>query len=356
MAVFCPGCVVVTGGAGFIGSAFVRHALVQDARVVVLDALTYAGLRANLLPLVGHDRFTFVEGDIRDTDLVRRLLLDYGADTIVHFAAESHVDRSIAGPQAFVETNVLGTQSLLDAARTVWGLRDDVRFHHISTDEVYGDLPFDAPPFTEETPYAPSSPYAASKAGSDHLVRAAHRTYGLPVTITNCSNNYGPRQYPEKLVPLALSNAIKGHPITLYGDGRQRRDWLHVDDHCDAVWLVLTRGAIGRTYNVGGSAEVDNLALVRTLCGLLDERLPQSPHAPHADLVQFVADRPGHDRRYAVDTGRIERELGWSPKQTLAAGLAATIDWYLAHPEWLEAVQHEKGALAAVGASGEVEA
>ncbi len=331
--------ILVTGGAGFIGSAFVRSALDlrPDAHVVTLDALTYAGSRANLAGL-DPDRHTFVEGDILDAALVRDLLARHHVGAVVHFAAESHVDRSITGPRAFVETNVLGTQSLLDACRAVWDGDPGVRFHHVSTDEVYGDLGPDDPPFTERTPYAPSSPYSASKAGSDHLVRAAARTHGLPVTITNCSNNYGPRQYPEKLIPVVVQRALAGEPIPVYGDGGNVRDWLYVGDHCDAIWAVLDRGETGETYNVGGHAEVDNLALVRALCAVLDDRRPTG--APHADLIEFVADRPGHDRRYAVDTAKIEA-LGWAPRQSLRSGLEATVDWYLDHPEWAHAVLAE---------------
>lgn len=328
-----PTGLLVTGGAGFIGSAFVRSALERrpDAAVVTLDALTYAGSRENLRGLP--ERHTFVEGDVRDGALVRRLLAEHGIGLVVHLAAESHVDRSITGPAAFVETNVLGTQALLDACREAEG----VRFHHVSTDEVYGDLGPDDPAFTERTPYAPSSPYSASKAGSDHLVRAYGRTYGLPVTITNCSNNYGPRQYPEKLIPVVIQRAAAGEPIPVYGDGRNVRDWLYVGDHCDAIWAVIERGATAETYNVGGNAEVDNLTLVRTLCAILDDRRPDG--APHADLIEFVTDRPGHDRRYAVDTSKIET-LGWAPRQSLRSGLEATVDWYLGHPDWVDAVLH----------------
>ncbi len=337
-----PRRLLVTGGAGFIGSAFVRHALTSGADVVTLDAFTYAGLHANLQDLPAPERHTLVEGDIRDQDLVERLLREHDVDTLVHFAAESHVDRSILGPRAFVETNVLGTQTLLDAARAVWGDRPGVRFHHVSTDEVYGDLEPDAAPFTEDTPYAPSSPYAASKAGSDHLVRAAHRTFGLPVTITNCSNNYGPRQYPEKLIPVVLTSALAGRPIPLYGDGRQIRDWLHVDDHCTAIWRVLEAGEPGRTYNVGGAAEVENRDLIGRICTLLDRLAPERGPVPHADLVTSVTDRPGHDRRYAIDFRRIETELGWTPAHSLDEGLEETVAWYLANGAWLDAVRAER--------------
>jgi dTDP-glucose 4,6-dehydratase len=283
------------------------------------------------------DRHTFVEGDIRDGALVRQVLDGHGIGLVVHLAAESHVDRSIAGPAAFVETNVLGTQVLLDACREAGG----VRFHHVSTDEVYGDLGPGDPAFSEQTPYAPSSPYSASKAGSDHLVRAYARTYGLPVTITNCSNNYGPRQYPEKLIPVVVLRAAAGEPIPVYGDGRNVRDWLYVEDHCDAIWTVIERGGLGQTYNVGGHAEVDNLTLVETLCTILDDRRPGA--SPHADLIEFVTDRPGHDRRYAVDTAKIA-DLGWAPRQSLRTGLETTVDWYLANPDWVGAVLHRNDA------------
>ena len=337
--------VLVTGGAGFIGSAFVRHVLevAPDARVVTLDALTYAGTRRNLDGLDA-DRHRFVEGDISDRALVERVLRDEAVTLVVHLAAETHVDRSILDPKAFVETNVVGTQALLETARSVWladGPRDNVRFHHVSTDEVFGDLGPDDPPFSETTPYAPSSPYSASKAASDHLVRAYARTYGLPVSISNCSNNYGPRQFPEKLIPVVLLRALGGEPIPLYGDGRQRRDWLYVDDHAAAIWEVATRAVPGCTYTVGGDAEVDNLTIVQTLCSILDARFPDA--APHADLITFVTDRPGHDRRYAIDASRIREDLGWTPSETLASGLDKTVEWTLANGAWLEAVARDKG-------------
>jgi dTDP-glucose 4,6-dehydratase len=280
---------------------------------------------------------------------VEHLLRAHDVDTVVHFAAETHVDRSIRGPRRFVETNVTGTCTLLEAVRRVWldaGRRDGVRFHHVSTDEVYGTLAPDAPAFTETTPYDPNSPYAASKAASDHLVRAYARTYGLPVTITNCSNNYGPRQYPEKLLPLTLLNARAGRPLPIYGDGQQVRDWLYVEDHCAAIGRVLAAGREGETYNVGGGNQPTNLEIVHHLCALLDARFPDSPHAPHAGLIRFVEDRPGHDRRYAMDTTKIATELGWAPRESLESGLAKTVDWYLAHEDWLEAVVHEKGLAA----------
>ena len=335
-----PTTLLVTGGAGFIGANFVRYALKADPglAVVTLDALTYAGSRSTLAETGA--RHTFVEGDIADGALVKRTLSEYKVDGIVHFAAESHVDRSIHGPAAFVQTNVVGTFTLLEAAREVWEGRRDVRFHHVSTDEVYGDLGPEAPAFRETTPYDPSSPYSATKAASDHLVRAYARTYGLPVTLTNCSNNYGPFHFPEKLIPLTILRALSGQPIPLYGDGQQVRDWLYVEDHCDAIWTVLTRAEPGTTYNVGGGNQPTNLDLVHRICSLLDDRQPE--RAPHARLVTFVKDRPGHDRRYAMDTTRIRDDLGWRPRHSLAEGLEKTVDWMLANRDWLAAIAQEK--------------
>ena len=337
---FRPSTLLVTGGAGFIGANFVRHVLdaAPEVQIVTLDALTYAGSRSTLAPPSA--RHTFVEGDIADRALVGRILREHGVDAIAHFAAESHVDRSIHGPAAFVQTNVVGTFTLLEAAREVWGDRRDVRFHHVSTDEVYGDLGPEDPAFRETTPYDPSSPYSATKAASDHLVRAYARTYGLPVTLTNCSNNYGPFHFPEKLIPLTVLRALSGQPIPLYGDGQQIRDWLYVEDHCDAIWTVLTRAEPPATYNVGGDNQPTNLDLVHRICALLDERRPGG--APHARLVTFVRDRPGHDRRYAMDTTRIREDLGWTPRHSLEAGLAKTVDWMLANPSWLAAIAEEK--------------
>ncbi|MDT8438809.1 MAG: dTDP-glucose 4,6-dehydratase [Wenzhouxiangellaceae bacterium] len=330
---------LVTGGAGFIGSNFVHHALAEGVdRVINLDLLTYAGNRESLAGL-DPERHLFVHGDIADPACVAGLLEAHRPDAIVHFAAESHVDRSIDDPAAFVRTNVLGTQVLLDQAVTYW--RDghkDFRFLHVSTDEVYGDLGPDDPAFTETTPYAPSSPYAASKAASDHLVRAWHRTFGLPTLITNCSNNYGPRQFPEKLIPLILINALEGRELPVYGDGQQRRDWLYVEDHCRAILRVLEAGRPGRTYNVGGNAERPNLEIVETLCDLLDARVPGE--RPRRELIRFVTDRPGHDRRYAIDASRIRDELGWAPEMDLAHGLAATVDWYLEQREWWQRIRN----------------
>ncbi len=340
--------VLVTGGAGFIGSNFVRHLLnaEPDVHVVNLDALTYAGNPDNLRGLPDPARHTFVQGDICDRPLVEDLLRRHAIDTVVHFAAETHVDRSILGPAPFVQTNIVGTFTLLEAARFAWLEAEarppgPFRFHHISTDEVFGALGPDDPPFTETTPYAPNSPYAASKAASDHLVRAYARTYGLPVTITNCSNNYGPYQFPEKLIPLVILNALAGQPLPVYGDGRQVRDWLYVEDHCEAVLTVLRRGLPGETYNVGGETQPTNLEVVRTLCDVLDELAPA--HAPYASLIRFVPDRPGHDRRYAMDAGKIGRELGWRPHQSVRSGLLRTVTWYLEHPEWASGVRSRPG-------------
>jgi dTDP-glucose 4,6-dehydratase len=329
---------LVTGGAGFIGSNFIHHVLATtDCSIVNLDLLTYAG---NPESLSGLDpaRHRLVRGDICDRALVGRLLAEHRPDAIVHFAAESHVDRSIDAAAEFVRTNVLGTQALIDAAVAYRRERGaDFRFLHVSTDEVYGDLTAEEPAFTEQHPYQPSSPYAASKAGADHLVRAAFRTWQLPVLITNCSNNYGPRQFPEKLIPLVLLNALEGRELPVYGDGQQRRDWLFVDDHCRALWRVLERGEVGRTYNVGGNAEKPNLEVIETLCDLLDQRLPTA--APRRELIRFVADRPGHDRRYAIDASRIRDELDWAPEVDFAGGLARTVDWYLQHRDWWQHIR-----------------
>jgi dTDP-glucose 4,6-dehydratase len=340
--------VLVTGGAGFIGCNFIRHLLAQEPQVHVvnLDALTYAGSRENLRDLPDADRHTFVHGNICDRALVDRVFHSHAIDTVVHFAAESHVDRSITGPAAFIETNITGTFTLLEAARRAWldetKDRDGLRFHHVSTDEVFGTLHPGDPPFAETTPYAPNSPYSASKAASDHVVRAYRHTYGLPVTISNCSNNYGPYQFPEKLIPLMILNALRGKSLPIYGDGQQIRDWLYVLDHCEAILAVLRRGRVGETYNVGGNNQPANLEIVRQVCQILDEQFSDSPHAPHAKLIQFVKDRPGHDRRYAMDTAKIRRELGWSPRHALGDGLRQTIDWYLGHADWLAAIHRQR--------------
>ncbi len=335
--------ILVTGGAGFIGGNFVLQMLAEsDARIVNLDKLTYAGNLDTLASVQGSPRHVFVQGDIGDRTLVARLLREYEVDAIVNFAAESHVDRSIDGPAAFVETNIVGTFNLLDCARGYWrGLSESAkaafRFLHVSTDEVYGSLgPTGA--FTETTPYAPNSPYSASKAASDHLVRAWHHTYGLPVLTTNCSNNYGPYQFPEKLIPLMIAKARAGEPLPIYGDGGNVRDWLYVTDHCRAIARVLEAGKPGEVYNVGGNSEKTNLEVVDTLCALLDDALPDSPHRPHAKLKQFVADRPGHDRRYAIDATKLERELGWEPQETFETGLRQTLAWYLDNQAWVQRV------------------
>jgi dTDP-glucose 4,6-dehydratase len=336
--------VLVTGGAGFIGSNFVLDWLADaDEPVVNLDALTYAGNLHNLDALRGDARHVFVQGDIGDRDLVDRLLAEHRPRAIVNFAAESHVDRSIHGPGEFMRTNVLGTFALLEAARGYWGQIDEAaragfRFLHVSTDEVYGSLSPGAPAFTESHPYEPNSPYSASKAASDHLVRAWHHTYGLPVLTTNCSNNYGPYHFPEKLIPLVIVNALAGKPLPVYGDGMQVRDWLYVGDHCSAIRTVLARGRVGETYNIGGWNEKHNIEIVRAICALLDELRP-SAAGPHARLITHVTDRPGHDRRYAIDARKIERELGWRPAETFDTGIRKTVQWYLDHPGWLADVQ-----------------
>ncbi|BAL97480.1 dTDP-glucose 4,6-dehydratase [Rubrivivax gelatinosus] len=336
--------ILVTGGAGFIGSNFVLDWLAQnDETVVNLDALTYAGNPENLATLRGDDRHVFVRGEIGDHVLVEQLFATHRPRAVVHFAAESHVDRSIHGPGDFVRTNVNGTYALLEAARGYWstlpeGERAAFRFHHVSTDEVYGSLAPDAPAFTETHPYEPNSPYSASKAASDHLVRAWHHTYGLPVLTTNCSNNYGPFHFPEKLIPLMIVNALAGKPLPVYGDGRQVRDWLYVGDHCSAIRTVLERGRPGETYNVGGWNEKPNIEIVHTVCALLDELRPD-PAGPYARLITHVKDRPGHDRRYAIDARKIERELGWRPAETFESGIRKTVAWYLEHAEWVARVQ-----------------
>jgi len=334
-----PRHVIITGGAGFIGSNFVHHWCDQypGDRVVVLDVLTYAGNRVNLAGLEGHANLRFVQGDICDRALIDALLQEEAVDTIVHFAAESHVDRSILGPGAFVQTNMVGTFTLLEAFRQHWnnaGQPSSYRFHHVSTDEVYGSLSPTDPAFTETTPYTPNSPYSASKAGSDHLVRAYHHTYGLPTLMTNCSNNYGAYHFPEKLIPLMCINILMGKPLPVYGDGQNVRDWLYVGDHCSAIDVVIHQGAPGETYNIGGNNEVKNIDLVYMLCDLMDELAPTLPIHPARDLITFVKDRPGHDRRYAIDATKIKTELGWTPSVTVQEGLRRTVTWYLEHQDW----------------------
>jgi len=333
---------LVTGGAGFIGGNFVLEAVARGIRVINLDALTYAGNLHTLASLEGNPDHVFVHGNIGDGALVASLLAKHQPDAVVNFAAESHVDRSIDGPGEFIQTNVVGTLALLEATRDHWrGLpeerRSAFRFLHVSTDEVYGSLG-DTGKFTETTPYAPNSPYSASKAASDHLVRAFHHTYGLPVLTTNCSNNYGPYHFPEKLIPLVIAKALAGEPLPVYGDGKNVRDWLFVTDHCAAIRRVLEKGRVGETYNVGGDAEKQNIEVVETICRLLDQRRPCQDGKPRAAQITFVKDRPGHDRRYAIDASKLQNELGWKPEHSFEQGIAATVDWYLAHQDWVRRV------------------
>ena len=333
---------LVTGGAGFIGGNFVLDAVGRGVRVVNLDALTYAGNRDTLASLEDNPGHLFVHGDIGDGALVARLLADHRPDAVINFAAESHVDRSIDGPAAFVQTNVVGTLALLEAVRDYWRAlegeaKEAFRFLHVSTDEVYGSLG-DTGKFTEETPFAPNSPYSASKAASDHLVRAFHHTYGLPVLTTNCSNNYGPYQFPEKLIPLIIARALAGEPLPIYGDGKNVRDWLFVDDHCAAIRAVLERGRVGETYNVGGDAERQNIEVVNAICALLDARRPRADGKPRSSQITYVADRPGHDRRYAIDASKLQGELGWKPEHSFEQGIAGTVDWYLDNQGWVQRV------------------
>lgn len=341
--------VLVTGGAGFIGSNFLHYLYEEEprCRFINLDALTYAGNPDNLTDLSGKDDYIFVEGNICDSDLVNSIFENYSIDTVVHFAAESHVDRSILGPMPFIQTNVVGTAVLLEAARKFWITdrrlpQENCRFHHISTDEVFGSLGPEDPPFNESTPYSPNSPYAASKAASDHLARSYLHTYGLPVTISNCSNNFGPFQFPEKLIPLAIFNAKNGFPIPVYGNGQQIRDWLYVEDHCKAIHKILTDGKPGQTYNIGGNNQPTNLEVVKMICLIMDEIDPRSPFLAHESLIKFVTDRPGHDRRYAMDTTKIKMDLGWEPIESLLTGMRKTVHWYLENDQWLSKIQHRE--------------
>ena len=337
---------LVTGGAGFIGSAVVRLAVARGHEVVNLDALTYAACLANVASVAESPLYTFEQADIRDRAALERIFAAHAPDAVMHLAAESHVDRSIDGPGDFIDTNITGTYNMLEAARAHWqrqGRPAGFRFHHISTDEVFGSLPADpAVKFTETTPYDPRSPYSASKAASDHLVRAWHHTYGLPVVLTNCSNNYGPYHFPEKLIPVIILNALAGKPLPIYGDGSNIRDWLYVEDHADALLLVVEKGAVGRSYNIGGENERTNLELVRTLCAILDAKRPKAVGS-YADQITFVTDRPGHDARYAIDPGRIRTELGWRPSVTVEEGLERTVQWYLDHETWWRPLLDRQG-------------
>jgi dTDP-glucose 4,6-dehydratase len=336
--------ILLTGGAGFIGSAVVRHIIENTEDTVInVDKLTYAGNLESLSPVSDNDRYHFEQADICDAAAMSAILTRYQPDAVMHLAAESHVDRSIDGPAAFIETNIVGTYTLLEAVRSYWNALEEpaksaFRFHHISTDEVYGDLENPEDLFTEQTPYAPSSPYSASKASSDHLVRAWRRTYGLPVLVTNCSNNYGPYHFPEKLIPHIILNAIQGKDLPVYGDGSQIRDWLHVEDHARALYRVVTEGEVGETYNIGGHNEKQNIDVVRSICRLLDELHPQSPVTPHESLIKFVTDRPGHDKRYAIDASKMQQELDWVPEETFESGLRKTVNWYLENREWWQRV------------------
>jgi dTDP-glucose 4,6-dehydratase len=337
--------ILVTGGAGFIGSNFVLDWLADsDELVINLDKLTYAGNLQNLTSLKANPRHIFIHGDIADTTLVTALLTQHQPRAVVNFAAESHVDRSISGPGAFIQTNIVATFQLLEAVRTYWGNLDakhkeDFRFLHVSTDEVYGSLEKNAPAFTENHRYEPNSPYSASKAASDHLVRAYHHTYGLPVVTTNCSNNYGPFHFPEKLIPLMIVNAQAWKPLPVYGDGQQIRDWLYVKDHCSAIRQVLAKGRLGETYNIGGWNEKPNIEIVHTVCALLDELRPRTDGKPYKEQIAYVTDRPGHDKRYAIDASKIKNELGWAPAETFETGIRKTVQWYLDHSEWVSQVQ-----------------
>ena len=352
---------LVTGGCGFIGSNFIRQRLTEAssplAKLVNLDLLTYAGNPANLADLAHDPRYVFAQGNIGDADLVARLLAEHAIDAVVNFAAESHVDRSIDSPEPFIQTNVVGTLRLLNATRQHWAKlpepkKSAFRFLHVSTDEVYGTLTPEDPAFTEETPFAPNSPYAASKAASDHLVRSYQHTFKLPTLTTNCSNNYGPFHFPEKLIPLVILNALDGKPLPIYGDGQQIRDWLYVEDHATAIWTVLQRGRPSETYNIGGINERPNLEVVRTICALLDAKSPRKDGKSYSTQITFVADRPGHDRRYAIDCTKLQKELGWKPRESFETGLAKTVDWYLTHRAWCDDITSKKYARERLGTKG----
>ncbi len=341
--------ILITGGAGFIGSNFIYYLLSSQPDLVVynLDLLTYAGSPENLKNLPNSDRYNFIEGDVCDRDLVKNVLSENDIDLVVHFAAETHVDRSILGPEAFIRTNIQGTFILLECLREYWKIdsgkiRSDVHFHHISTDEVYGTLSPDEPAFSEDNQISPNSPYAASKASSDHLVRSYFHTYGLPITITNCSNNYGPNQFPEKLIPLMILNAIEGKPLPIYGDGQQIRDWLYVEDHCRAIWTVIHAGKPGETYNVGGENQPTNLEIVQEICRILDRDIPDSQFVPHDHLIEYVTDRPGHDRRYAMNINKIKAEVDWKPKVNLKDGLELTVTWYMENSDWVKKIRDQQ--------------
>ncbi|MEO0453853.1 MAG: dTDP-glucose 4,6-dehydratase [Verrucomicrobiota bacterium] len=350
--------IIVTGGCGFIGSNFIRQLLIKNIpsqHIVNIDALTYAGNPSNLSEFEKSDQYVFRQGDIRDVHFVASIFEEFNIEAVIHFAAESHVDRSIDGPRDFVETNVLGTLTLLQVFKDSWekrGKPEGIRFLHVSTDEVFGSLSSEDPAFSETTPYDPRSPYSASKAGSDHLVMAFHHTYGMPVVMTNCSNNYGPYQFPEKLIPLMVLNALEGKPLPIYGDGMNVRDWLYVEDHCRAIQLVLEKGKLGQSYNIGGNAEKPNIEIVDALCGLLDRKVPREDGKSYLDLKTFVQDRPGHDRRYAMDIQKIHSELGWEPSVSFKEGLEMTVDWYLENREWCEAITTGKYRRERLGAAG----
>ena len=353
--------ILVTGGCGFIGSNFIRQRLTESGsplrKLVNLDKLTYAGNPANLADLAKDPRYVFAHGDIGDAALVARLLSEHEIDAVLNFAAESHVDRSIDSPEPFVQTNVVGTLRLLNAARQHWAKLTETkksafRFLHVSTDEVYGTLSPTDPAFTEETPFAPNSPYAASKAASDHLVRSYQHTFKFPTLTTNCSNNYGPYHFPEKLIPLVILNALEGKPLPVYGDGMQIRDWLYVEDHAAAIWLVLRKGRVGETYNIGGLNEKPNIEIVQTICGLLDKKLPRADGKPYSAQITYVADRPGHDRRYAINCSKIQKELGWAPRENFSTGISKTVDWYLTHREWAAEITAKKYARERLGTAG----